>query len=137
MVNVTRLQTFLRQKAKSLIYFCIFRAKHMVGTSCLSVELISNVKLSNSNIILLHCPVILAFSFIHGFCIVFPRPAHEKPKRMKQRTPRPCPVVTENGRLPDCGHHKNFKAQNLEVRPEGNGSQHLRVITFYGRQSCF
>ena len=31
------------------IYFCIFRPKHMVGTPCIFVELIINVKLSNSN----------------------------------------------------------------------------------------
>jgi len=51
-----------------------------------------------------------------GFLLFFKRPAHENPKKMQWSTPRPSLVLRGNGRLPDCGH-KNFKAQNMAVRP--------------------
>lgn len=67
----------------------------------------------------------------------FSKACPPKPKRMKWRTPRSCPIVTENGRLPDCGHPKDFKVQNLEGRAGLHDSLSFWMITLCGSQSCF
>lgn len=72
-----------------------------------------------------------------AFFLFFQSLPRKKPKRMKWRTPRSCPIVTENGRLPDCGHPKDFKVQNLEGRAGLHGSLSFWMITLYGSQSCF
>lgn len=112
----------------------MFRGKHMVDRPCIFVELIINVELSFRNHNLLCCLVILGFNFKkYGCLIVFPRPTHKKPRRMKWRTPRSCLVGREGRSLPEYGHGMSFKAQTLEVRPGWHGSLNVRMLTLYDR----
>lgn len=86
-------------------------------------------------IIFLHCLVTLGFNLTYVFLIIFPKPAHKNPQKGEMENFQPWPCSHE--KWPDCGPHKNFKAQNMEVGSRRLGSLSLRMITFHGSLSCF